>query len=287
MHEYVDGLPAVGKVMSLESTMYVIRQLSGEPDPDNFSLSVVYKKLPEDVKAALIDPYLSDDGDQIRFDMRVFETRPDLDRDGLLDSVRSYLTGELGIADEQVHLTGLFVLYNNVLHSLVSSQAKTGLIVFFAVFLMFAVSFRSWRVAAVAIVPNVIGAISVLGLMSAMGVPLDIMTITIAAIVIGIGVDDTIHYVHRFADEFAVDRDYAAAIRRSHASVGRAIYYTSVTIVLGFSVLALSRFVPTIYFGLLTGLAMIVALVANLTLLPLLLARSQAFGDPAGDEARG
>jgi predicted RND superfamily exporter protein len=282
-HEHLDRLSAVGKVMSLESTMYVVRQLSGEDEPDNFSLSVVHKKLPEDVKAALVDPYLSSDGDQTRFDMRVFETRPNLDRDGLLDSVRGYLTGELGLTGEQVHVTGLFVLYNNVLHSLVSSQTRTALIVFFAVFLMFAVSFRSWRVAAVAVVPNVIGAISVLGLMSAMGVPLDIMTITIAAIVIGIGVDDTIHYAHRFADEFAVDRDYAAAIRRSHASVGRAMYYTTVTIVLGFSVLALSRFVPTIYFGLLTGLAMIVALVANLTLLPLLIARFRAYGDPAGD----
>jgi predicted RND superfamily exporter protein len=134
----------------------------------------------------------------------------------------------------------------------------------------------------VALVPNIIGALAVLGLMSALGVPLDIMTITIAAIAIGIGVDDTIHYVYRFREEFAKDGDYAATIDRCHRSIGHAMYYTSITIILGFSILALSSFVPTIYFGLLTGLAMAVAMVANLTLLPLLMARLHVLGAPSG-----
>ncbi|MES9885217.1 MAG: MMPL family transporter, partial [Candidatus Sedimenticola sp. 6PFRAG1] len=117
----------------------------------------------------------------------------------------------------------------------------------------------------------------ILGLMGWLGISLDMMTITIAAITIGIGVDDTIHYVHRFRDEFALDGDYWAAVRRSHASVGRAIYYTSVTITLGFSILVLSNFIPTINFGILTGIAMVVALIANLTLLPLLIVKFRAF----------
>jgi hypothetical protein len=116
----------------------------------------------------------------------------------------------------------------------------------------------------------------VLGLMGWANIPLDLMTVTIAAITIGIGVDNTIHYIHRYREELEVDGDAWAAVSRCHGSIGRALYYTTVTIVLGFSVLALSAFIPTIYFGLLTGLAMTAALLANLSLLPVLLATAGA-----------
>ena len=125
--------------------------------------------------------------------------------------------------------------------------------------------------ASLAIVPNIIAASTVLGIMGWLHIPLDIMTITIAAICIGIAVDDTIHYVHRFTEEFRKDNNYWEAIKRSHNSIGRAMYYTTITITLGFSILALSNFIPSIYFGLLTGFSMIMALLANLTLLPVLI----------------
>jgi predicted RND superfamily exporter protein len=170
----------------------------------------------------------------------------------------------------------MLILYNNMLQSLFQSQITTLGAVFFAIMLMFLVLFRSLKIAAVAILPNLTSAVLVLGIMGWFGIPLDLMTITIAAITVGIGVDDTIHYVHRFRDELAVDHDYWAAVFRCHRSIGRAIYYTSVTIMLGFSILAFSSFIPTIYFGLLTSFAMLAALLANMTLLPLLIVRLKA-----------
>ena len=170
-----------------------------------------------------------------------------------------------------MRLGGVLVLYHNMLLSLFRSQILTLGAVFLAIMLMFLVLFRSLRIAAVAIVPNVLSAGMVLGLMGWLGIRLDLMTITIAAITIGIAVDDTLHYIHRFRWELARDGAYWPAVLRSHRTVGRAMVYTSVTITLGFSILALSQFVPTIYFGLLTGFAMMVALIANLTLLPILL----------------
>ena len=165
----------------------------------------------------------------------------------------------------------MVVLYNNMLQSLYRSQILTIGIVFLAILLMFILLFRSLKLAAIAIIPNLTSAGMVLGFMGWMEIPLDIMTITIAAITIGIAVDDTIHYMHRFLVEIPKDNDYIATMKRCHASIGRAMYYTSVTVIVGFSILALSSFMPTIYFGLLTGLAMTVALIANLTLLPVLL----------------
>ena len=278
IHDYLDGLPETGKVISIGTSARILEQIDPAILQDNFELSIAYKRLPDDVKTALFDPYLSSDGDQLRFSIRVFESDPSLRRAELIRKIRQHLTGNLSLDDEQVHLTGMLVLYNNMLESLFRSQILTLGAVFFAIMLMFLVLFRSLRVAMISITPNMLSAAIVLGLMGWAGISLDLMTITIAAITIGIGVDDTIHYVHRFEYEFVRDRDYWAAIRRCHATIGRAMYYTSVTVMLGFSILALSRFVPTIYFGLLTGLAMLVALFANMTLLPVLIETFHAEG---------
>lgn len=269
--EHVQSLDDVGKVLSLATTAEVLRRFMGEESLTNIQLSVIYERLPEGVHEQLIAPYLSEDGQQTRIAARVYETSDTLQRDELLQRIRSHLVDDMGFAPERVHLTGLMVLYNNVLQSLLGSQLSTAAVVAVAVFLMFAVSFRSLPVAALALVPTVVSAACVLGLMSALGVPLDIMTITIAAIAVGIGVDDTIHYVHRYQEEFADTEDHDLTVERCHRSIGHAMYYTSIIIMLGFSILALSSFVPTIFFGLLTGLAMLIALVANMTLLPLLL----------------
>ncbi len=271
IHDYLDSLPQTGKVISMMTTIRLLEKLDPSIADDDFLLSVVYQRLPDDVKAELITPYLSADGDQLRFAVRVFETDPTLRRQQLLDAIREHLTGELGLQPAQLHLSGMLVLYNNMLLSLFRSQILTLGAVFLAIMLMFLILFRSLRLALIAVIPNIVAGIFVLGLMGWLDIPLDIMTITIAAITIGISVDDTIHYVCRFRKEFETDRQYWPAIHRCHATIGRAMYYTSVVIMMGFSILALSNFVPTIYFGVLTGCAMIVALLADLTLLPVLL----------------
>ena len=283
IHDYLDSLPETGKVLSVVTATRMLESLNEGKPIDDFFLSVLFKKLPEDIKASLFKPYLSDDGDQLRFSIRVFESDPSLQREALIQKIRHHLVNNMKIGEDQVHVSGMLVLYNNMLQSLFRSQILTLGVVFLAIMLMFMVSFRSFKMAAIAIIPNIVAALQVLGLMGWLGISLDIMTITIAAIVIGIAVDNTIHYVHRFTDEFGKDRDYWATVGRCHDSIGRAMYYTAVTITLGFMILALSNFVPTIYFGVLTGFSMVVALLADLTLLPLLLVllRPLGPGEPA------
>ncbi len=272
VHDYLQGLPETGKVLSPATAISLLEQLNQGAPLDDFTLSVIFTRLPERVREVLIDPYLSADGDQARFMVRVFESDPTLQRDALLEKIRNDLVERFGLEPSQVRLTGLMVLYNNLLQSLFRSQAQTLGFVFVAIMLMFWVLFRSLRVAALAIVPNLLVAALVLGLMGWLGISLDIMTITIAAIVMGIAVDDTIHYTHRWLAERRGGAAPWEAMRRTHASVGRAMLYTSITIALGFSLFALSAFEPIVYFGLLTGFAMLAALAADLTLLPVLLA---------------
>ncbi len=271
IHDYLSALPASGKLLSMATTFSLMKQVNDDEPLDNISLAVIHKKLPAVIEESLFAPYMSEDGNQVRFSLRVVESTPGLQRNELLKQIRSDLTEKLGLKEEQVKLSGMFVLYNNVLQSLFSSQIQTIGMVFLVIMGMFLMQFHSLRLAIIAIIPNLISAGAVLGLMGLLRIPLDIMTITIAAITIGIAVDDTIHYVHRFTLEIEVDGDYLAAMKRCHDSVGRAMYYTSITVIAGFSILALSNFMPTIYFGVFTGLAMAVAMFANLTLLALLL----------------
>lgn len=281
IQDYLDGIVETGKVLSLSTTMEVLKQINGDELPDNFTLALLYKRLPDEIKQALIAPYLSEDGNQLRFSVRVYESDVNLKRQDLLKRIRLHLTRELGLSDDQVHLSGILVLYNNMLQSLFRSQILSLGAVFLAILLMFLLLFRSVKLALIALVPNLVAVPLVLGLMGGLDIPLDFMTITIAAISIGIGVDDTIHYVHRFGKEVKVDWDYQAAVSRSHDSIGRAMYYTTVTITIGFSILILSKFVPTIYFGILTAFAMLIALIANFTVLPVLLVRLRPYGKKA------
>ncbi|MFO7578387.1 MAG: efflux RND transporter permease subunit [Pelovirga sp.] len=271
IHRYLDGLHETGKVLSMSTTFSLMQQINEDQPLDNISLAVIHRVLPEIIEKSLFRPYMAEDGNQIRFSIRVIDSDPDLRRNQLLNQIREDLVTDFDLLPEQIQLTGMFVLYNNVLQSLFTSQIMTIGVVFLVIVAMFLVQFRSLRLALISIVPNLISAAVVLGLMGLMQIPLDIMTITIAAITIGIAVDDTIHYVHRYIEELRRDDDPLAAIRRTHDSVGRAMYYTSVTVITGFSILTLSNFNPTIYFGLFTGLAMLVAMFANLTLLALLL----------------
>ncbi len=279
LHDYLDSLPEVGKVQSLATFYQVASDVNSSPLND-FELALIRRALPGEVGNLLIKPYLSADGQQARISLRVKETEPSLHRAELLQKIRTTAITELGFAPDQVHLSGLLVLYNNMLQSLFKSQIVTLGAVFIGILVMFVVLFRSVSLALIALIPNLLAASLVLGGMGLAGVPLDMMTITIAAITVGIGVDDTIHYIHRFKAEFARDGDYVAAMHRSHASIGRAMLYTSVIIIAGFSILALSRFIPTIYFGLLTGFAMFAAILAALTLLPRLILLVKPLGKP-------
>ncbi len=277
VHDYLASLPQSGKVLSLATSWKQLRSLLGHT-PNDLELALLQTGLPEEVRAVLVEPYLSAPERETRIVLRVKETRRDLNHSRYLEEVRRHLVEELNFAPEDVHLSGLMVLYRNMLHSLYRSQVLTLGTVFLAILLMFLVLFRSLPLALLALAPNVLAAGLVLGSMGLAGLPLDLMNVTIAAIVLGVGVDNTIHYLWRFRWEFSRDRNYLAAIYRCHGSIGRAMYYTSVTVIAGFSILALSNFRPSVYFGLLTALAMAAALLGALLLLPQLLRRFRPFG---------
>ena len=271
IHDYLESLPEVGKVLSLATGMKVIKQLNDGLMPDDYELTLLRKYVPEDVKKALLDPYLSPDANHTRLTMRLIESAPTLKRKELIERIQRHLVQNAGFAEATVHPTGMALLYSHLLHSLYRSQILTMGTVFVSILLMFVMLFRRVSLSIVAILPNLLAACAVLGLMGWWGIPLDIMTITIAAITVGIAVDHAIHYIHRFQVEFVKHQSYRDTIVACHGSIGRAIYYTALTITVGFSILAFSNFIPTIYFGLLTGLAMMVALISNLTLLAALL----------------
>ena len=278
VHTYLDELPETGKVLSLYTSARLLENLKDAEPINRFYMGVLYNKLPDYVRDLLFEPYISKDGNQLRFSVRMFESHEGLDREEFLKKVQKHLTTTIGLEENQVHVTGMLVLYNNVLQSLFHSQIMTIWVVFVTMFIIFIILFRNIKIAAVAIIPNITITMIVLGLMGWLHIPLDIMTITIAAICFGSADDNTIHYVHRMKSEFEKDRNYWRAIEKSHTTIGRAMYYTSITVILGFSILAFSNFVPTIYFGLLTGFSMFMALFANLALLPLLMVWFKPFG---------
>jgi predicted RND superfamily exporter protein len=255
IHDYLDGLPETGKVLSLATMLKIAAKLNNGKPLDNFQLALVYSELPQKFKRTILQPYVSPKHNQLRYSIRVKDSEPALRRDALLIKIRHDLVNNLGLNEKQVHLTGLLVLYNNMLQSLFESQILTLGVVVVALIGMFLILFRSWKIALIAIAPNLLAIGVVLGVMGWLNIPLDMMTITIAAISIGIAVDNTIHYIYRFRFEFQIEGNYTQTVHHCHGSIGLAMYYTSLTIIIGFSILALSNFIPSIYFGLLTGLA--------------------------------
>lgn len=277
LHNYLESLPEVGKVQSL-ATVYQLAHDINNGKLNDFELNVMRNMLSDDIKNFLVEPYLADEVQQTRITLRVIETTPDLKRAELVERIRTYAITDGGFKPEQVNFTGMLVLYNNMLQSLFASQISTIGVVFVSIMLMMIVLFRSFKVALIAILPNLIAAATVLGAMGLAGIPMDMMTTTIAAIVVGVGVDQAIQYFYRFRTEFATDQNYVEAMHRSHASIGRAMYYASITIVMGFSILMLSEFIPSIYFGMLTAFAMFMAVIGSLTLLPKLILMLKPFG---------
>ncbi|HWV16513.1 MAG TPA: MMPL family transporter [Cellvibrio sp.] len=270
LHNYLESLPEVGKVQSLAIAYQVAQDINGGP-LNNFELAVMRNSLSPDIKNFLIAPYLSDEKQQARITLRVKETTPNLKRAELVERIRQHSIDQIGFKADQVHFTGMLVLYNNMLQSLFKSQISTIFIVFISIMLMMIALFRSFSIALISLLPNILAAGVVLGGMGLVGIPMDMMTTTIAAIVVGVGVDQAIQYFYRFKEEFALCGSYVESMHRSHASIGRAMYYSSATIVIGFSILALSQFIPSIYFGVLTSFAMFTAIIGTLTLLPKLI----------------
>jgi predicted RND superfamily exporter protein len=281
VHNYLDKLPQTGKVLSLATMLEIAEKLSGGKSLDSLELALLTNESPEEFKDMLIKPYVSVEHNQVRFWVRVRDSDKTLRRNEFLKKIKADLPDILGLGEEHIHLAGLMVLYNNMLQSLFGSQILTLGITVLALMGMFLVLFRSLRLAFIAISGNLLSVAAVLGFMGLLNIPLDMMTITIAAISVGIAVDDTIHYIHRFRHEFQKDRKYLNTMHRCHGTIGHAMYYTSVTIIIGFSILSLSNFIPSVYFGLLTGLAMAIALIAALTLLPQLLILVKPFGKEA------
>lgn len=271
VHDYLDALPEVGKVLSLASVIRVAEELNEGKEFDSLQLSLLYRRVPDDIKARLVHPFVSVENNEARIRLRILDSKEDLRRKELLERINNDLHNQLELTDKDVTVAGLLVLYNNMLQSLYSSQISTIGVVLLGIGVMFLVLFRSLSLSLIGIAPNILAATTVLGMMGLLGIPLDMMTITVAAITIGIAVDNSIHYIYRFREEFAKNGDYLETLRICHANIGRAVLYTSTTIIFGFSILVLSNFFPTVYFGLLTALAMFIALLGALTLLPKLI----------------
>lgn len=278
IHAYLEAQPEVGSIQSL-GTLLAIGQILNENRPlESFQLALLYNEMPPHFRSLILDPYLSIEHNQVRFSTRIIDSKEGLRRNELLARINHDLDTMLEEDTATYRLSSLMVLYNNMLQSLYTSQITTLGFVVLALLGMFWIVFGSFYVALIAIVSNIVPMSIVFGLMGWTGLPLDMMTITIAAISIGIGVDDTIHYLHRFREELAHDGDYEAAMERSHQSIGYAMYYTSFAIMLGFSILVVSNFIPTIYFGLLTVLVMAMVLLGALLLLPRLLILFRPWG---------
>ncbi len=270
IHDYFEARPEIGKVLSLATLVKLAEQLNDNQALLDFETALLPKLLPKEISNILLNPFYSESNNELRFTMRIIDSDKNLQRNELLRQISQDIKA-MGYPTDRFRLTNMLVLYNNMLQSLYQSQILTLTAVFLAITLMFVVLFRSLTLAILAIIPNLLAAGLILGFMGWMNIPLDMMTITIAAISIGIAVDNTIHYIIRFKREFLKDYDYFAAVSRCHGSIGKAMYYTSTVIIVGFSILALSNFIPSVHFGLLTGLAMIAAFIAALTLLPSLL----------------
>ena len=271
IHNYLEQIPSIGKVLSIDTFMQVLKEANNGKTPNGFLLTLGKNNMPDFAKSQVLKPHISDVTDQIRIVARVKETMNGLERNQLILDIKKSLIENFYFDEDDFYFTGTFSLYNNLLQSLFSSQIKTIFTVFSIIFVLFVIVFRSISVALIAVIPNTLPSLIILGLMGLMGIPLDIMTITIAAIAIGIGIDNAIHYISRFKTELLVDGDFVSSMYRAHNSIGVSMFYTAATVAIGFVVLILSHFIPSIYFGIFMAIAMLSAVIVNLTLLPKLL----------------
>ena len=277
IHDYLDLQPEIGKVLSLVSIIRVAEDLNKGKKFDALELAVLNKKIPPKLKEEIINPFISIENNEARLTVRVLDSQDDLRRGELIERIYNDLENQYNLNKNEFTITGVLVLYNNMLQSLFQSQILSLGIVMLGIAMMFLILFRSVLLSIIGIVPNVLAAAIILGLMGWIGAPLDMMTITIAAITIGIAVDNSIHYIYRFKEEYTNCQNYNETLHICHSTIAKAILNTSITIIFGFSILIFSNFIPTIYFGVLTALAMAIALLASLTVLPALLLLTKPF----------
>ena len=278
VHNYLDSLTAVGKVLSFSSIVEVATQLNNNKPLGTLEMGVLYSKIPESIKKDIINPYISIKDNEARISLRIIDSKDGLRRNDLINQINYDLENKLKLNKEEFKLAGVLILFNNLLQSLFKSQILTLGLVMIGIFIMFMILFRNIKLSFIGVVPNFIAAFFILGIIGLLGIPLDMMTITIAAITIGIAVDNSIHYIYRFKEEFLKTKDYKKTLEICHSTVGVAILNTSITIIFGFSILVFSKFIPTIYFGMFTGIAMLLAMISVLTLLPSLILISKPFG---------
>ena len=278
VHNYLDSLPQVGKVLSFSSIIDVATLLNNNKPLGTLEMGVLYSKIPESIKTEIIDPYISIKDNEARINLRIIDSQENLRRNDLIKKINFDLKNQIGLNEDEFKLGGVLILFNNLLQSLFKSQILTLGLVMIGIFIMFVILFRNIKLSLIGVVPNFIAAFFILGLIGLLKIPLDMMTITIAAITIGIAVDNSIHYIYRFKEEFYNSKNYNKTIELCHLTVGKAILNTSITIVFGFSILVLSKFIPTIYFGIFTGIAMLLAMISVLTLLPSLILLVKPFG---------
>ena len=278
VHSYLESNPFVGKVLSFSSILKVAKQLNNNKPLETLEMGVFYSKIPDAIKKEVIDPFISIEDNEARISLRIKDSEKNLRRNDLIKKIEYDLKNQIGLKSNEFKLAGVLILFNNLLQSLFKSQILTLGFVMSGIFAMFLILFRNIKLSLIGVVPNFIAAFFILGIIGLLEIPLDMMTITIAAITIGIAVDNSIHYIYRFKEEFFQNNSYEKTIKLCHSTVGIAILNTSITIVFGFSILVLSNFIPTIYFGVFTGLAMLLAMISVLTLLPSLILLTKPFG---------
>ncbi len=278
VHNYLDSLKPVGKVLSFSSIIKVATQLNNNKPLGTLEIGVLYSKIPESIKKDIIDPYISIKDNEARVSLRIIDSQDGLRRNDLIKQINYDLKNKLKLNEDEFKLAGVLILFNNLLQSLFKSQILSLGLVMVGIFGMFMVLFKNIKLSIIGVVPNFIAAFFILGIIGLLGIPLDMMTVTIASITIGIAVDNSIHYIYRFKEEFLKNKDYNKTLMLCHSTVGVAILNTSITIVFGFSILVFSKFIPTIYFGVFTGIAMLLAMISVLILLPSLILISKPFG---------
>jgi predicted RND superfamily exporter protein len=277
VHKYLESLPEIGKVLSFYSVIQMGEKINDNKKLGSLEMAILYSKLPDDIKKNIVSPYISIENNEARFSVRVVDSNPNLNRKELLKKIQKHLEENLKLSKDDFKVTGVFVLFNNQLQSLYKSQIQTLSFSYFGILLALFILFRSWKLSLIASAPDMVASMLILGSLGFLKIPLDMMTITIATIVMGIGTRAGIYYINRFKSEFAIHKDYKKTIIACHETVGKSIVIAALTIIFGFSILVLSNFNPTINFGILIGIAIFAALILSLTIMPLLLLITKPF----------
>ena len=266
----LNQIPELGKDLSIVNGVLLAEKLNDFNEMGDLELAFVKNSLLTNDKAKdVLNSYISPDDRSARITFRIIDSYKDINRNDLLTRIDDYLLSKLKDTDVEYQLSGLGVLYNNLLQSLFGSQITSLSFVFGAIFLMLLILFRSLLTSLVVIFVPLVAVGFVFSFMSLFSIPLDIMTITIASISVGMSVDYAIHIAWRFREEQKISRSNAEI--NTINSSGQAVLITAMTVIVGFLVFIFSNFNPTVLFGLLSALAIFVSAALALRLIPVFL----------------